>query len=73
MRVLWLHGDSGSDTECCCGGGEREDARTGEDESGDEKVGRWWALPWPRPKEKLGGVWGIMAYMAIVELRWNLE
>lgn len=49
------------------GGGEREAARIGEDERGDEKVGRWagaWAWPWPwLRRTKDGGVWGIIANM----------
>ena len=57
-----------------CGGGETEEARIGEEERGDEKVGRcWcsWLLPWSgRPKENVGGVWGIIAYIAVVPLDW---
>jgi hypothetical protein len=44
LRAFWLHGESGSgsEVECCGGGGEgdSEDARIGEDESGEEIVGR---------------------------------
>lgn len=69
-----MHGERGWEVVCWwwwCGGGDTEEARTGEEESGEEKVGRW-AWTWPgRPKLKVGGVWGMMANIVLVELRYG--
>lgn len=73
LRWFWLHGESGWEVVCWrwwCGGGETEEARTGEEESGEEKAGRW-AWTWPgRPKVNVGGVWGMMANIVLVEFRY---